>query len=652
MTREGEYEGVSTEGRSDSRPDGSLDLADLPPLDQQAALRAIAWRLQQRGPTAPLLAWGVEDDDLIELERTLVASMGHLGAVFSSPHMRLRIVEHIDPVDRASRPARRAIPSLASRPRDWARRTVAGVEPHRVLNRRIESDLAIYENRLAISLLRRLLAYVRNRRRPLELFQTASTDFAEAKERAAWRVAHRSYDRWGEALKHHDTEKLSATLQVMRRLERQLSALRDAPLARGLAHYWSHDPPELVMTNLLREDTHYRHVARLWVALNRFRTAHRVPLAEQQSRFRAAARDFEEYCGALIIQALEQHVADTRVDVPSRGSSARATLRTGSAVVLGHSSDGAYSLTLAGRSLEFLPLYTSVTSGRARGLVTSAQSSRPTAVLYLDPVYPAVTPDDDSAWRINRFSLPQGQLLGLVPVAPSSLRSMERVGQVVTWHLLAASILEAAQPVTVPSSFLERPDELLIPTRGTSRFRLARPLSTQDLAAYGERTRDRARTVHGGPDIRRQVAQDAERLIADVELRNRHLTLARTCLVCQAEMKVHAGRDGRWEATCHRCDARAFHTPCPHCEAPLLGVSVEPRYPDDRSGPEWVTRWAGSAVVSQPCWSTPGAFICSACGQCGSPRPECNRCRVQGDHRSAGSQRATSPGRSADRRAR
>jgi hypothetical protein len=630
VTAAGDYEGITKQGRSNARPNDPIEPNDIPPQDQQAALQVVADRLEEKGPMTSLLAWGVEDAELTDFERTLLKTTGHLGAVFNSPHQRLRNVEHIDPVDRAAKPAHRAIPALASRPQDWGRRTVGGIEPQRVLNRRLESDLAIYENLLALALLRRLLAYIRDRRRPLELFNAASTDVDEAKEKAAWWVTHRSFERWAQAIDAAQRETMSRTLRTVRQLERQLSALRDAPLARGLPRFWGHRPPGLVMTNLLREDKHYRHVARLWVALDRLQSSQRESSLEQQSRFRTAAFDFEDYCGALIVQALEPHVSGHEFALPSRGDAGRGSLRSGSAIRLLRRTEGTFTLTVAEHSLELVPLYSSITTENARRAVNAAESPKPTVILYLDPLYPAVTSDTSEAWRVNRFSLPSGGRVGLVPVAPSSLRSVERVGQVITWHIYRTSFNQAWALLTVPTSLRGAAEDCLtgLPSE-EGRYRLARPLSEKELGSYAATIEERARTIHGGPDHRRQTANDARRLIADLRDRQRHFSLAMVCPVCQKEMTVHAGRDGRWETRCRECQTRLFYLPCPHCGEPTIGALITDSYPDGRLEPEWVTRWAGAAVVDRPCWSTPGAFICSSCGMCGLPRPDCTRCRVQ-----------------------
>lgn len=649
MAPDGGYEGVTWSGHAPSGGRTTYAGADLPSPTECLALNAVADRSEREGSAATLLAWGLD----IESSRALLASLedpvAHLVRVFDHPHERLRVDEEFDRVDRARRPSSRAVPVLTTRSRDWANRSLTGVEPSRVLNRRIEANLAIYENRLAVAVLFRLVARLDDFLEGAARLDTASREERQAEREpettTLWILNQETYQRWADALSQANTEEFQQIHQKLREIRSMLMVVTATRLARELTHEELDLP--FVLTNLLREHEDYRYVADLWLDNSLVGREAQAPDA-QREQFARSAMEYETYCGGLILQAIRALTGVYLSErVPRRGETASATLANSAAegtpgeldlditAELSHSAEGEYTLTVGDSRLRIVPMVASLTSSSARQQVLGATpgDTTPTILIYLDPDYPAnragygtTVQRSVGDWSRERFRPATAMEVGLVPAAPSSIRSAERLGQALYLFLATSLIALGSRPLRVPEFLVPDIMPIAEPDVVPGQFRLVRPVGMASANDIGSRLLSRAAETKGSPSARRAARQDAIDLARELRRRILAFDALTICPVCRERMEVQPAHQSESLSTCAKCETRIVLRECVQCGERYAGALISAAYPQVREDWEWATRWAGSAVAARPCWARRGVFVCPSCTQCASPAPDCQLC--------------------------
>ena len=276
------------------RPD---DRPDLPPRQRTEARRealrafgdAIAERCQERSLTLgsvkslPLLATAGLGDALriTPLDTLLERRLGILSDLCTRPRSSLREETAILPVGRVRRPARDAIAHL-QRHTEHAGHDGLRVYPERILASLNEEDLDLYENRVLVTLLKRLRDRATRRLARVDLALSSlvelQSDLDAAKACGQYRRAGRLL-KWlekdGDLATHRVSGEASRT--ALRTQARSLTACLTSPMALTLRDR----PPVMAPlreTNILTFDTKFHAVWELWEALEIEERAHRRPL--------------------------------------------------------------------------------------------------------------------------------------------------------------------------------------------------------------------------------------------------------------------------------------------------------------------------------------------------------------------------------------
>lgn len=258
----------------------------------------------------PELAREVEQSNL-ELVLHDVLEAGHLEAIAARPRQTMRYDSELMPVARARRLDNGFQRHLAAHSECWARQTISGIVPKRVLARVSEDEANIYENRVYCRLLDHLARFIKSRISRLarigETYRKALK--FEGSEAADFRLRGRICATWGEAFDElgDDLEELlrrnDEQLQRLRRWLRRIRALQRSPLYAAVPRT-AQVGLNIHATNLLLHDSHYRQVRRLWMAWLSATASERQRRPQVLDRRRMQQRSYEEYVGITLLRVL------------------------------------------------------------------------------------------------------------------------------------------------------------------------------------------------------------------------------------------------------------------------------------------------------------------------------------------------------------
>ena len=221
--------------------------------------------LDQIAPTVPDLGKRIQ---LTAMEQAILRYLPYLEEAFARPKAYLKTETARVYVSQARRIPARAISYLAAHTEDWERPTLRSVRPKRVLAEVREDELDIYENRVAVRLVDRLLRVVQPRILELRKAQRILSDLLDYSTSAGgshWR-AGRICSLWAESVSALQSEKRSrTTLEKLVSIRQRLRALLDSPLYRTISRR-ADVADELKLTNILATDPIYKHIAILWLA--------------------------------------------------------------------------------------------------------------------------------------------------------------------------------------------------------------------------------------------------------------------------------------------------------------------------------------------------------------------------------------------------
>lgn len=410
----------------------------------------------------------------IDLERILEQELGALEAVCTRPTKYLKHEEERMAVARCKRPSHRAARVLSARTDDWYEVTIAGPEPKRILAVRVDEQLDIYENRLAVALVVNLESWLRQRigelQRRTGLFEQHRRFQSTSGGLGYWR-ARRISSLWGEAFRENASEEgLNLHLRFLSSQLRRVQRLKGTPLFRELRSVGS-SRVQLQWTNLLRHDVLYRRVALLW---DKWEAAKRGTLSDAAAEWRKGQRfagAFATFSALVVVRALEvlgYEPADetakfslTQGMLPLNGPAGSLELRIDQSSIYLHRSGSASSIRIT--AIAACP----GAAAQAGDWLNSLKLSCDNVVLYL----PTATSKADPATRDRLFSLGNQGDTGpmFMPIAPWDLESVERVARAIRWFAWNESYSQYPPEIEVPSNW-EPPNELKGWTRlnGTS----------------------------------------------------------------------------------------------------------------------------------------------------------------------------------------
>lgn len=410
----------------------------------------------------------------VELERVLEQELGALEAVSTRPTKYLKHEEERIAVARCKRPSHRAARVLSARTDDWYEVTIAGPEPKRILAVRVDEQLDIYENRLAVALVINLESWLRQRISELQrrtgLFEQHRRFQSTSGGLGYWR-SRRISSLWGEAFREDASEEgLKLHLQFLRTQLRRVQRLKGTPLFRELRSVGS-SRLQVQWTNLLRHDAVYRRVALLWDKWEAAKRGTLTDAAAEWQKGQRAAGAFATFSSLVVVRALEvlgYGPADdnakfslTQGELQLNGPAGPLKLRIDHSSIYLQRSDSASSLRFT--AISACP----GAATHAGDWLNSLKLSSSNGVIYM----PSATLKADPMAQDRLLSLGNQGDAGpmFVPIAPWDLESVERVARAIRWFAWNESYGQYPPKIEVPSNW-QPPNELKGWTRlnGTS----------------------------------------------------------------------------------------------------------------------------------------------------------------------------------------
>jgi Domain of unknown function (DUF2357) len=243
----------------------------------------------------------------LELDEAIAEVLPSLLRVCSKPRRTLIVERRVMPIDRARRIPPDAIEHLASRPELWQSRTATRITPAKIRSEVPEETLDLYENRVVVTLVRRLLRWLSQRLREVDraYYQTQTLHenlftgyqynrFREERLRALWQ----NLDTVQDYLQQYER---SQTLKdKISHLYTDISSCLDSVLYKSLSAKPDTISP-LKPTNILQMDADYRRLRQLWEMLDRFFSNSDQPSAEKE---RDLLSDYANYIHGCVLLAL------------------------------------------------------------------------------------------------------------------------------------------------------------------------------------------------------------------------------------------------------------------------------------------------------------------------------------------------------------
>jgi hypothetical protein len=671
---------------------GEFDRLDVPDDVTRAAvgdLGVILDALQGSGGT--WLGWievspackGFSDRIQVQsLERHILEHLSHLREVCRRPRMHLEVTVEKVRIETARRVPPRAVEYLTAHTEDWEELKVRSIRPRKILSVLAEDQLDIYENRVVARLIDHLLTHLHRRIDEIERLrrhyeEVESFAFNAPNSEATYILRNRIYGLWGEFAEAEQGRRCAEqTLALLDVLRRELSGLLDSPLYRAVPRR-AHVPASLRTTNILVNDQHYRHVARLWRLWAKSQLARTVTPRQLFDGHQRLCRSFDAFAMLLVSRALDDlGFVPTEDRAPVRGGPPLELEADWGVVQISWLADGTIRLDGAGHDepLSIIPLVAALSSGgadkvgerlrelcerataagaatgrRVPGNGAARQAGQPKDLRVV--LYPGTSAEReklpaDLGRKLNTVGndrLPvEHEGVGVLPVSPLSIESLERVGRVIRWWLFDSLLCSyPPPPVACPGGFRqcgELPGDWIGWDEGGTELRVVRPPRSVERERWTEWL---TRVRH---HIQRQGARAAVPL-SRLEAVERGVESAISQLLRLARCPIGLCRPGviadRFEPRQDKDQERTlFAASCEHAVWELRQCDqCGERYPillprdfgrrEVKRPPGWVERLVGRDVLAVPCWAAHGlgTFICPRCGGCkNTGRAEAGAC--------------------------
>ena len=260
----------------------------------------------------PLIPSQVFDStaQLTELESMLdtILEAGHLHQIAHRPRMDMRYDEELVDISRAKKIANNAHRHLAIHSETWQQRTLVGIHPKKILARLSEDEIAIYENKVFVSLLDKLRYFLASRLNELQQQQQNLTDALHLGDASIifYKLRDSLCQLWAENLTDEQSqsvlEQLESTIDKNKGLLERIKGLQSFGLYVQIPVNLKRIPDQLHKTNILTHDQHYRHLSRLWSEL--YSQHRRFPnIEEKLESFIQFQNDYNQYSLLIILRA-------------------------------------------------------------------------------------------------------------------------------------------------------------------------------------------------------------------------------------------------------------------------------------------------------------------------------------------------------------
>ncbi|TNF33005.1 MAG: hypothetical protein EP329_08960 [Deltaproteobacteria bacterium] len=589
-----------------------------------AATPAIARKLSERARLQPL-------------DRELLRHLHHLQEVCHRPRLHLRVEDERLPVARARRWPTRAVADLVSHPGDWEHRTLRSVQPRRILARQIEDEWNLYENRVAVRLVDRLLTYLARRIEELRRIETTMAqrrDQGDHTKSSRWRV-HRIMTAWAESLDADTEHALSDTQRALAHAQQKLQALTDTPLYRHIP-LRATVPLALQQTNILSNDAHYRKVAALWRAWSRHGYKKPETRLQRERRRQEEAHAWDRFVLHLVARAATALGWTASGDAPAW----RLEKPGATDVTVEVSESGAVTLHAGGAGrLALVPLCAVLEFADAQAVDAALQPWSDSEVevvgIHVGGVAGKVDADRATGWRFGDHAV-------LLPASPWAIDSEERMARLLNgWLARHASptypvhVEARALPQPPPWEWLIKNDQHIVALRAPTRR------EHQDATTWCQREQTKleraAEQARAAKQAFSRAPLTAIGVLSDLIHTAARLEDLASCPVCGGRGHVHPrpgrapdGSDATWWASCPGCGAEWGLRACTTCgdRFPVLfpHLSQETRASlEGLAAADWPDRALGADAWAQPCRGDfPRHARCPTCGSCSSG--ECRHC--------------------------
>lgn len=593
----------------------------------------------------------------------LIRYLWHLQEVCQGPITHLRSEEVRLPVGRVRRASARAPEYLSAHTEDWEYRKIASVVPKRVLSVVSEELYDIYENRLAVRLVDKLLDYLRQRYEEVSKIEQWF-DPSGLYSGTHWRQ-DRIYRLLAEAVNSEVDEMERVVNKAKRTLDRlyyEVMGLLDSPLYKAMPKV-GRQSLGLQETNILVNDRHYRYVALLW--RNCLETEYMRPRSrkEMYEEAQEVNQGFDSFSLLLTVKGMKLLGYSPEGDRPCEQGRPVLWTRGTAAAQLCWNSDGTIKVQRDGvdGGVLFVPLAAPLTSpGRSdvseqlRATVAGSLSARlngdrgaardqsPLRKDLVVLLYPGDARERASLPNPVRHKtmtlgndLHKPESLAFLPVSSYELDTLERIGRALQWALLRPQILDYPPKVTLaenakdlltvadwvePASERGRASVLRMP-RDDEKRRLDDALRAKlgRLRVIGKKMQPQIDWLTSF-----KAELDASYVRFDAFLQ------CPVCLTLNGPAALHDSRGEHFVCECDECHSMWGTRACGECGARYPFVTPSGTW--DYSGAfeaGWVDAVYGLDVLAVPCW-IPGCgnmYICPHCGVCGNAgRADCKLC--------------------------
>jgi hypothetical protein len=624
---------------------------------------------------SPLVPGMSEQVELLPLEKRLRELLGHLETVCQKPRTHLRVTVERVPVSKAKRIPPEAVSWLASHTEDWDRQLLRGVQPKRILSEVRQDEVNIYENQVTARLLDHLSAGIAQRihllKKLLKVFQEKE-DYSSSSGGTHLR-AKRIYKLWGESFDANEgRRKAENTLQQLEWLKYKLMGLMDSPLYRGVPRR-TFVPTTLRHTNILANDQHYRRVAELWREWAQSDAGKARTLQEWNKEAQALCRSMDAFSMLLVIRALDSldyEPLDKDEAVLIQPGVSLTLQRHSSRIELSWHQKGTLKLSYEEQSLLILPLPLNLAGATKEQLteelerIRAAVEGLTSRVLIL---YPSSEPVPERLSQDIRQALhtvgnsPIGTeegSVGILPVSPWEIGSIERVARAIRW-LLDSRRLED-YPVTIKAdslthSFLKSQDWFSLNKEKES-LEILRPPADYEWRAFElktelERLEGKKKEVEeehnqlkeelnrtrrsgaktGNLNQRASSAQEKLRKVTDIHLAFKELERefemakqkAEELLICPVcYRKANSMQDfkprgnGCYKCQCNHCNTSWATRLCGQGHRYAVILPRDKFFETGNTEPGWVDRVYGCDLLALPARKQNGewGFCCPTCG--------------------------------------
>lgn len=244
-------------------------------------------------------------DPELELERALAT--GQWDEISARPRLDMHYVPETLPVARAKRVQASAVEHLSQHSELWARRTISGVVPAKVLARVSEDDHAIYENVVFARLLDSCAKWLNGRIadvRDIVDGQSMALKLEKSDEQHRL-LRDRVCSLWGKAWfsEARDSQGTSETLERLEKMKSNVERLRRTGVYRRVPRS-AKVPLKLRPTNIFQYDKRYRELRPLWDAFASASIKDQVSESERYQSLAARQVAFHRYVLLLLCHAL------------------------------------------------------------------------------------------------------------------------------------------------------------------------------------------------------------------------------------------------------------------------------------------------------------------------------------------------------------